>query len=89
MLAATIGLRQDGVGRVHIPVITNPEVEFFLQGELIDMRPGEAWYLNFNLPHRVENRSSEARVHLVVDCIVNDWFLGFFTSSNSGQEICS
>lgn len=68
----------DGVGRVHIPVQTNPDVEFFLNGVKVDMQEGEAWYLNFNLPHRVENRSDKPRIHLVIDCVVNDWFLNFF-----------
>ena len=37
------------------------------------MQEGEAWYLNFNLPHRVKNGSSSDRLHLVMDCTVNDW----------------
>ena len=71
----------DGVARVHIPVITNPDVEFFLDGERIDMHAGEAWYLNFNLHHRVRNNSTTDRVHLVIDCIVNDWFRGLLPPS--------
>ena len=69
---------EDGVGRVHIPVKTNREVEFILGGERVDMLEGEAWYLNFNLHHSVKNNSEETRVHLVVDCIVNDWFRDLF-----------
>lgn len=69
---------EDGVGRVHIPVVTDPAVSFFLNGNRVGMQPGEAWYLNFNLPHRVENESTKARVHLVIDCVVNDWFRSFF-----------
>jgi len=42
------------------------------------MGPGEAWYLNFDLVHRVENNGAEERVHLVIDCVVNDWLAGFF-----------
>jgi len=37
------------------------------------MAEGECWYLDFNLPHYVDNRSSDDRIHLVVDCHVNDW----------------
>jgi hypothetical protein len=63
----------DGEVRLHIPVQTSPEVEFYLDGERVRMNEGEVWYLNFNLPHRVENPSSLDRVHLVIDCVVNDW----------------
>lgn len=73
---------EDGVVRVHIPVQTNPKVEFYLDGQKIDMNEGEAWYLNFNLKHRVVNGGETDRVHLVVDCVLNDWLRAFFTSEN-------
>ena len=62
-----------GVVRVHVPVLTNPLVEFSLGGESVLMREGESWYLDLSLPHRVDNRGTTDRVHLVVDCVVNDW----------------
>ena len=68
---------EDGLARVHIPVQTSPDVEFYLAGERVDMREGEAWYLNFNLPHHVTNRSTEERIHLVVDCVANEWLRAF------------
>ena len=64
---------EDGEVRFHIPVQTNPEVEFVLNQVRVTMREGECWYLNFNLPHRVANRGTTDRVHLVIDCVVNDW----------------
>ena len=64
----------DGIARVHIPVKTSPHVSFYLNGKIVEMKEGEAWYLNFNLYHSVKNRGTEDRVHLVIDCIVNDWF---------------
>jgi hypothetical protein len=33
------------------------------------MNEGEAWYLNFNLYHSVENNGRDERVHLVIDCV--------------------
>lgn len=59
--------------RLHIPIITHPKVCFFLNGNLIKMRAGECWYLNFNLPHSVDNKSHIDRIHLVVDMKVNAW----------------
>jgi hypothetical protein len=64
---------EDGELRLHIPVATNPDVEFVLDGKRVVMNPGEVWYHNFNLPHRVANRGPTDRIHLVIDCFVNDW----------------
>jgi len=72
---------EDGVMRVHIPVVTDPSVEFYLDGERVNMKPGEVWYLNLNLKHRVLNRSTSDRVHLVIDCVVNDWMRTFFDTA--------
>jgi ribosomal protein S18 acetylase RimI-like enzyme len=63
----------DGEVRLHIPVSTNPEVEFVLNQVRVFMNEGECWYLNVNQPHRVANRGLTDRIHLVVDCVVNDW----------------
>lgn len=64
---------EDGVFRIHVPVKTNDQVYFILEGNPINMAAGEAWYTNINLPHGVENKGQTARVHLVIDCIRNDW----------------
>ncbi len=67
-----LGLRY-GVVRVHVPVRTSAEVEFVVGGERVRMREGESWYLNLALPHSVTNAGAGDRVHLVIDCVVNDW----------------
>jgi hypothetical protein len=64
---------EDGELRVHVPVTTGPEVEFVHDGKPVTMLPGEAWYLDLNLPHSVANRGASERVHLVVDCVVDEW----------------
>ena len=61
--------------RIHIPIQTHQQVCFMLNGEQIPMQEGEIWYANFNLPHAVTNNSPVDRVHLVVDCFVNDWLI--------------
>jgi hypothetical protein len=63
----------DGEVRLHVPITTSPEAEFLLAGSPVNMQPGECWYLNFNLPHALANRGTEDRIHLVIDCKVNDW----------------
>jgi aspartyl/asparaginyl beta-hydroxylase (cupin superfamily) len=69
---------EDGFARVHVPMQTNNDVEFYLGGVSLQMNEGEAWYLNFNLPHSVKNGGTEDRIHLVIDCILNDWLREFF-----------
>lgn len=69
---------EDGEVRLHIPVITNPAVAFFLDGERVLMAEGECWYVNVNLKHWVENQSATDRIHLVIDCVVDDWLAGYF-----------
>jgi hypothetical protein len=53
--------------RVHVPVITRPEVRFHCAGESVHMGPGEAWIFDNWREHRVENPTPDARVHLVAD----------------------
>ena len=55
--------------RIHIPVITNPDVAFTCAGETIHMAAGECWILDSFYRHSVVNRGSETRVHLVLDTV--------------------
>lgn len=70
---------EKGEIRLHIPVYTHPDVEFFLDRERITLQEGECWYMNFNLPHSIQNKSSIDRVHLVIDALVNDWVKTLFS----------
>ncbi|MBX2906539.1 MAG: aspartyl/asparaginyl beta-hydroxylase domain-containing protein [Taibaiella sp.] len=72
---------EQGEARIHIPVQTHDDVAFYLQGERIPMRAGECWYTNVNLPHRVNNESPVDRIHLVLDCVVNDWLRQLFAAN--------
>lgn len=72
---------EKGEARLHFPVITNNRVEFYVNDVQINMQPGECWYINANLPHRVANYGTEDRIHLVVDCVVNDWLKTIFDNS--------
>jgi len=53
--------------RIHIPVITNPDVTFYCADQEIHMQAGECWTFNNWRRHKVVNASSEDRIHLVVD----------------------
>ncbi len=75
---------EDGEVRIHVPIVTDQDVAFFLAGDRIPLAVGECWYLNVNLPHRVENRSRIDRTHLVIDCVVNEWLTQFFQLESQG-----
>jgi hypothetical protein len=72
---------EKGEARLHFPVFTNPGVEFYSEEERIYLQEGECWYLNANLPHRVANKGNTDRIHLVVDCKVNNWLKDLIVSS--------
>lgn len=63
----------DGELRIHVPVATNEDVEFIVANRLLILREGEAWFIDFSQPHRINNRGASDRVHLVIDGTVNDW----------------
>ncbi len=79
---------EQGMVRIHIPVVTNDEVDFRLNGTRIEMPAGSAWYLRLSDPHSVANRGAADRVHLVIDAVVNDWVAALFeraAAAASGQ----
>jgi hypothetical protein len=71
---------EHGAARIHIPVVTNDDVEFYLNGSRVVMTAGSAWYLRLSDPHSVYNKGDAERVHLVIDADVNDWMLTLFES---------
>lgn len=64
---------EQGVVRLHIPVVTNRKVKFYLNDSRVVMQEGECWYLRLSDPHRVVNGGKTDRVHLVIDAEVNQW----------------
>lgn len=77
---------EKGEIRIHIPVMTHPDVEFILDKERIFLQEGECWYMNFNLPHSVNNKSHQPRIHLVIDAEVNEWVEACFTHQSSVKK---
>ena len=65
---------EQGEARIHIPVFTNCYVQFKLDEQSLQMKEGSCWYINANLTHSLQNRGLTNRIHLVIDCKVNDWF---------------
>ena len=73
---------EKGEIRLHIPVITHEGVEFYLDKERIPLKEGECWYMNFNLPHSLINKSKIDRIHLVIDAKVNGWVEELFARND-------
>ncbi|ACL59737.1 aspartyl/asparaginyl beta-hydroxylase domain-containing protein [Methylobacterium nodulans] len=74
---------EDGAVRLHVPLVTNPGVDFRLNGLRVVMEPGSAWYLRLSDPHSVRNEGSEARVHLVIDARVDSWLAALFAAARA------
>ncbi|MBL4605116.1 MAG: aspartyl/asparaginyl beta-hydroxylase domain-containing protein [Flavobacteriaceae bacterium] len=64
----------DGIVRLNIPVSTNDQVYFYIDGERIAMKDGECWLPEVTKLHEVENRSDELRMQIMIDCDLNDWW---------------
>lgn len=56
--------------RFHVPVITNPDVDFRVSHERVRMTPGDLWCLDTSYRHSVHNGGSETRIHIVVECTI-------------------
>lgn len=55
--------------RLHIPILTEPDVAFYCESEQVHMAAGESWTFNNWVDHAVENRSDKVRIHLVIDTV--------------------
>lgn len=73
----TIGEHKDAfspgpeVARLHIPVITNPEVEFQVNRKPYRMHVGRLYCIDVSKLHAVFNKGTEDRIHLVFDLCIN------------------
>lgn len=68
--------------RFHIPIKTNSKVLFNVAGERIIMKAGTLWALDTSYVHSVENAGDEVRVHIVIECNVNDWCRSILAKPN-------
>jgi hypothetical protein len=53
--------------RIHVPLLTNPDVEFIVGDERVPPRPQFAFELNNHMYHQVANRGTTPRVHFIFD----------------------
>lgn len=62
-----------GEVRIHIVIVTNPAVECRIGDQNYCWREGECWYGDFSQTHRFANKGQTERVHMVLDCTLNNW----------------
>src|SRR6185312_6094938 len=60
--------------RVHVPVLTHPEVRFICGDSEVNMAAGECWIFDTWRPHRVINPAAQERIHLVADTVGSEAF---------------
>jgi hypothetical protein len=78
---------ENGEARLHFPIFTNVGVAFYINDVLVTMHEGDCWYINANLKHRVANNGDTDRIHLVIDCKVNEWLDGIFKNAETRHEL--
>jgi len=69
---------QHGILRLHLPIVTHPDVVFVIGEQRCVWRAGELWWGNFARPHSVYNGSPIERVHMVLDVEITDFVLDLF-----------
>lgn len=72
--------------RVHIPVITNPNVEFTCGGQTTHMAAGECWVVDTFRSHTVANRGTDRRVHLVIDTVGGERLWDLIRAGEAGAK---
>jgi hypothetical protein len=72
--------------RLHIPVITTPDVLFTCGGETVHMRPGECWVFDTWKPHHVRNGGDSIRVHLVLDTVGGELLWDLIEEAEAGAS---
>lgn len=59
--------------RLHIPVVTNGSAHIIMPGKRVHMERGYLWTLDpKNTVHSACNFGSQARIHIMIDCYMND-----------------
>jgi hypothetical protein len=53
--------------RIHIPLVTNPDVEFIIGDEKVELKEKSAFEINNLMPHQVKNNGDTDRIHFIFD----------------------
>ena len=55
--------------RVHVPIVTQPDVTFYCGSRQVHMAAGECWIFDTWSTHKVVNSAERSRIHLVADTV--------------------
>lgn len=69
-----------GEARLHLALVSGPEVTFSVAGDPVELRPGECWYLDLDREHTAANAGTAPRLHLVVDAVLDGHLAGLLTA---------
>jgi len=72
--------------RLHVPIVSQPGVQFLVNHRRVDLKPGEVWDINVRFRHEVINASATNRVHLVVDVVRNQKLNELLAASQSAGQ---
>lgn len=71
--------------RIHIPIVTNPAVAFYCGDQQVHMEAGSCWIFDSWRHHRVVNRGSQRRTHLVLDTAGSSRFWNTVSAAIDGR----
>ena len=58
--------------RIHIPIITHPDIKFRNGSDEIHMEVGKVYKIEHSIEHSVDNPTDCERIHLVIDWKIDD-----------------
>jgi Sulfotransferase family/Aspartyl/Asparaginyl beta-hydroxylase len=73
--------------RVHVPVVTFPEVEFICGDASTHMAEGECWIFDTWRMHNVINPTNHERIHLVADTVGSETFWQLTATEGPTREV--
>lgn len=58
--------------RVHIPLITHPDITFTVMNDTTHMKTGGWYEINNQMPHSVSNPTDIERIHVIIDILPDE-----------------
>ena len=79
--------------RLHLPIVSNAKVVFSVfkstrdkEGITDSLKVGSLYYLDATKPHAVSNFSDQDRIHLVIDCYLNEELKGILENNDRAWQ---
>ena len=69
--------------RLTLPVFSDDQVLFLLNGTEVPMIPGELWYMRLSDRHSVHNNSPNERINMSIDVTWSEWVAQWLASGVS------